>query len=232
MKRIEYCNNHTDKGRLDNLSVKSFVSDQNAAFSYQKFGKRILDIALILVGLPFVLPILIIIAVLIKLEGGTVLFHQQRLGQNGRKFRFWKFRSMVPDAEARLGDYLASDPAAANEWRVSQKLRNDPRITRIGHFIRKTSLDELPQLWNVLIGDMSLVGPRPMMPEQRCLYPGKYYEIMRPGITGFWQVSDRNQVSFSERAIFDAKYAQEVSLVTDLKTLFQTVNAVCKCSGY
>ena len=238
MKRTQLWNNQTGKCQLNSIGKNSFIIDKNTAtfdknstLFYQRFGKRTLDITLILIGIPFVLPILILIAVLIKLEGGKVLFHQQRLGRNGRKFRFWKFRSMVADAEGQLGDYLDSNPAAAKEWHISQKLKHDPRITRIGHFIRKTSLDELPQLWNVLIGDMSLVGPRPMMPEQRSLYPGNHYELMRPGITGFWQVSDRNQVSFSERAIYDANYAQNISLATDIKTLFQTINAVCKGSG-
>ncbi len=185
----------------------------------------------VVTGTPFVFPFMIIIAVLIKMDGGSVFYHQARLGKDGREFKFWKFRSMVPDADKKLDEYLASNPEAAQEWRVSQKLRSDPRITRVGRVIRKTSLDELPQIWNVLVGDMSLVGPRPMMPQQWKLYPGADYKKLRPGITGFWQVSDRNEVSFAARAKFDADYNVKLSLYTDLRTLVRTVGAVCRGSG-
>ena len=126
---------------------------------------------------------------------------------------------MVIDADQRLAAHLAADPALRAEWDETQKLKNDPRITAVGRLLRKTSLDELPQLWNVLKGDMSLVGPRPMMPEQRALYPGRAYYSMRPGLTGPWQVSDRNETSFAGRAEFDAAYARRMSLRTDLVIL-------------
>lgn len=206
-------------------------STGHSARLYRSFGKRALDVLFVIMGTPFVLPFMIIIAVLIKMDGGSVFYHQARLGKDGREFKFWKFRSMVPDADKKLDEYLASNPEAAQEWRVSQKLRHDPRVTRVGRIIRKSSLDELPQIWNVLVGDMSLVGPRPMMPQQWKLYPGADYKKLRPGITGFWQVSDRNEVSFAARANFDADYNVKLSLYTDLHTLARTVGAVCRGSG-
>jgi lipopolysaccharide/colanic/teichoic acid biosynthesis glycosyltransferase len=157
---------------------------------------------------------------------------QKRVGRNGRIFKMWKLRSMVPNADALLQSYLATNPAARAEWDRDQKLRHDPRITRIGHLIRKTSIDELPQLWNVFVGDMSLVGPRPMMPCQQEIYPGTAYYALRPGITGFWQTSARNESSFSERAGFDTDYLSKLSLLTDLKILMRTVRVVVHGTGY
>ncbi|PIL21960.1 hypothetical protein P775_01855 [Puniceibacterium antarcticum] len=143
----------------------------------------------------------------------------------------WKLRSMVHDADSQLEAHLAADPLARAEWDRSQKLRHDPRITRIGRLIRKTSLDELPQLWNVFSGDMSLVGPRPMMPEQRKMYPGTAYYELRPGITGLWQVSVRNESSFAERAVFDTDYLHRVSIKTDILVLLRTVRVVFHGTG-
>jgi len=205
-------------------------SNHDAPF-YRSFGKRVLDVLFVLLGTPFVLPFMIIIAILIKKDGGPVFYHQARLGKDGREFKFWKFRSMVEDADQKLDAYLASNPKAAREWHISQKLRHDPRITKVGHFIRKTSLDELPQIWNVLIGDMSLVGPRPMMPDQWELYPGIDYKNLRPGMTGLWQVSDRNDVSFAARAKFDTEYNVKLGFITDMFTLARTCGAVCRGSG-
>jgi lipopolysaccharide/colanic/teichoic acid biosynthesis glycosyltransferase len=139
---------------------------------------------------------------------------------------------MVMDAEARMAAHLARDPAARAEWEETQKLKADPRVTPIGRLIRKTSLDELPQLWNVLMGDMSLVGPRPMMPEQARLYPGRAYYSLRPGITGFWQISSRNETSFAGRAAYDTRYARRISFATDLGVLLATVRVVLRGTGY
>ena len=139
---------------------------------------------------------------------------------------------MVVDADQKLEAYLASNPEANAEWRLNQKLKNDPRITKIGRLIRKTSLDELPQLWNVLIGNMSLVGPRPMMVCQKDLYPSQDYFEMSPGITGAWQVSARNESTFEERAIYDRKYLKDLSAKTDAKILVKTVGVVFKATGH
>ncbi|KPQ19499.1 MAG: sugar transferase [Rhodobacteraceae bacterium HLUCCA24] len=144
----------------------------------------------------------------------------------------WKLRSMVPDAERMLDAYVAANPQAKAEWHRDQKLRNDPRITRIGSFIRKTSIDELPQLWNVLIGDMSLVGPRPMMPSQRDLYPGIAYYAMRPGITGYWQTAVRNESSFAERALYDTSYFRDISVRTDIRVMLDTVRVLANSTGH
>ena len=139
---------------------------------------------------------------------------------------------MVPNAQSKLDGYLAQNPEARVEWETTQKLKNDPRITRVGRILRKTSLDELPQLWNVLVGDMALVGPRPMMLDQRTMYPGKGYYLVRPGITGLWQISDRNECTFAERAQYDDAYEQEVSLLADTTILIRTVGVVIRGTGY
>lgn len=193
--------------------------------------KRALDIVLVLLSAPLALMIVGLICPLIALDGKSPLYRQDRIGRGGRRFRMWKLRSMVADADGRLETHLAANPAARNEWDAHQKLRQDPRITRIGRMIRKSSIDELPQLWNVLTGDMSLVGPRPMLPSQQALYPGTAYYAMRPGITGVWQISVRNESSFAERAHYDAQYFGKLSLWTDLTVLLRTVRVVACGTG-
>lgn len=198
---------------------------------YRNFGKRALDVTLILLALPFVLPVLLILMALVMTDGGRPLYSQSRVGQHGRTYRIWKLRSMVMNADQKLEAYLATDPAARAEWDEKQKLVHDPRITPVGRLIRKSSLDELPQLLNVLMGDMSLVGPRPMMVDQRALYPGRAYYELRPGITGPWQVSERNATSFADRARFDDKYHADLSLATDVRLLGSTVKVVLRATG-
>jgi lipopolysaccharide/colanic/teichoic acid biosynthesis glycosyltransferase len=198
---------------------------------YARFAKRALDVTAIVLALPVILPIIGICAFLIRRDGGPAFYGQQRVGKDGKEFTCWKLRSMVIDAEKRLEEHIANDPAAKLEWDVNQKLRNDPRITAVGKFIRKTSIDELPQLFCVLKGEMSLVGPRPFMPDQKDLYKGRAYYNLRPGLTGLWQVSDRNESSFAERAIFDTKYARSLSMMTDISILFRTVGAVTRGTG-
>jgi len=199
---------------------------------YRDFGKRVLDLAIVLATAIITLPVIMVLAFLVSLDGGSPFFRQRRVGRDNTVFHMWKLRSMVPDAEARLAAHLAHDPDAKREWDASQKLKRDPRITRIGRFIRKTSMDELPQLLNVLRGEMSLVGPRPMMCDQRVLYPGTAYYRLRPGISGFWQISDRNEAEFKSRAIYDLKYEQAVSLKTDLSVIARTFAVVMRCTGY
>ncbi len=199
---------------------------------YRAAGKRAFDILFVLLTAPIALPLVFIPALLIALGHGQPFYVQERVGRGGRIFRMLKLRSMVHDADDRLEAYLQADPAARREWIEKQKLRNDPRITAFGHFLRKTSLDELPQLWNVLMGDMSIVGPRPMMVEQKKMYPGTAYYSLRPGITGPWQVSDRNRASFAERAVYDQGYDQTLSFGTDLKLLVRTAGAVCRATGH
>jgi lipopolysaccharide/colanic/teichoic acid biosynthesis glycosyltransferase len=199
---------------------------------YRSTAKRLIDIAMVLLMLPIVLPIIVVLACLVARDGHRPFYIQKRVGMGGRVFTMWKLRSMVPDAERRLAEYLASNPNAELEWASSQKLKHDPRITKLGRILRKASLDELPQLWNVLKGEMSLVGPRPMMPEQQALYPGQAYYNLRPGITGTWQISDRNQSSFAARAEFDNAYDKSLSMTLDVMILFGTVRVVVNCTGY
>jgi lipopolysaccharide/colanic/teichoic acid biosynthesis glycosyltransferase len=199
---------------------------------YARFFKRSFDFLAVLVMAVFALPVILLFGLLIRLDGAPVFYCQDRLGRNGRVFRIWKLRSMVVDADRRLEEHLADNPAARLEWDRTQKLRNDPRITPVGRLLRKTSLDELPQLWNVLVGDMSLVGPRPMMPHQAQLYPGQAYYQLRPGLTGFWQISDRNSTSFAGRAAYDTQYSRRLSFVTDLLVLIATARVVVRGTGY
>ena len=198
---------------------------------YHRRGKRLLDVAFVLAGLPVILLVIVAAALAIALDGGRPFFAQDRLGQGGRVFRLWKLRTMVPDAREALERHFAENPQARLEWETYQKLRHDPRITHVGGFLRRTSLDELPQLWNVLRGDMSLVGPRPMLPEQYALYPGKAYLELRPGLTGPWQISERHGGAFAGRGRYDDAYARDLSLAADAKILLVTLRVVAQARG-
>jgi len=199
---------------------------------YAHRGKRALDLVLLLVTLPVTLPLIALCALALWIEGGQPFYWQDRLGQGGRRFALVKLRTMVRDADARLAHYLATDPAMRDEWNRNQKLINDPRITRVGNVLRITSLDELPQLWNVFKGEMSLVGPRPMMPEQLALYgDASCYMSVKPGITGLWQVGTRNDKEFSYRAQVDAAYCRTLSVWRDLVLMLRTVGVVLRGTG-
>ncbi len=199
---------------------------------YRTGAKRAFDTALILLALPFALPLIIVMALLVARDGGQPFYTQTRIGQDGRRFKMWKLRTMVTDADGRLRAHLETNPAAHAEWNKTQKLKNDPRITTVGRFLRRSSIDELPQLWNVLNGTMSLVGPRPMMVSQQALYHGQGYYNLRPGITGFWQVSDRNEGDFAGRVQHDDDYDEALSLTTDIAVLWRTVGVMMRCTGY
>lgn len=195
--------------------------------------KRVFDVSLALTALVFLTPILIAIATLVRRDGGPAFFIQPRLGADGTQFGCVKFRTMDIHAEAKLEQVLREDPEKAAEWAAYQKLSDDPRITAIGAFLRKTSLDELPQLFNVLMGQMSVVGPRPMTLNQQEAYGETLtaYHRMRPGITGLWQVNGRNATTFEERARLDGWYVRNWSLWRDLVICFRTVREVCFSSG-
>ena len=200
---------------------------------YARVGKRLLDLSLITLALPAVGLVIGVSALALWLEGGRPFYRQDRLGRNGERFSILKLRTMVRDADKRLEQVLAQDPELRAEWDRTQKLKTDPRITRVGLFLRRTSLDELPQLWNVAKGEMSLVGPRPMLPEQLPLYgDSQDYFNLSPGITGIWQVSARNESSFAFRRETDSEYRQGLSLSLDVKLLFKTVGAVLRGTGY
>ncbi|WP_449301241.1 sugar transferase [Plastorhodobacter daqingensis] len=202
---------------------------------YRHYGKRLFDLMMVLLAAPLALPLVGLLALLIRRDGGPAFFAQPRVGRDGRMFRCWKLRTMVVDAEAVLAAHLARHPDAAHDWHSRQKLRDDPRITRLGHFLRRTSLDELPQFWNVLRGEMSLIGPRPFTPDQRILYhqgrdDAPYYR-MRPGITGPWQVGPRSESAFSQRERYDGAYWQRLSLGLDLLILLRTIVVVLRARG-
>lgn len=201
-------------------------------FAYALYFKRAVDILIVLAAAPIVILLAAVVSLFIVMDGHSPLYSQSRIGRGGRVFKIWKLRSMMPNAEAYLKEHLAQDAKARAEWQTTQKLKSDPRITKIGRLIRQTSLDELPQLWNVLMGDMSLVGPRPMMVEQSKYYSGTAYYRLRPGVTGLWQVSDRNNCAFSVRAAYDDEYARNVSLSMDSHILFRTVGVVFNATGH
>lgn len=212
---------------LDDLHRKPGV-----AWTYKTHFKRAFDIAFVLLAAPVTVPIIAVMALIAALDGASPFYRQRRVGKNGHIFGMLKIRTMVPNAHDRLEGYLASDPRARAEWDSTQKLKQDPRITTVGKFLRKSSLDELPQLWNVWRGDMSIVGPRPMMEDQMHLYPGTEYYALLPGITGSWQVSDRNNSTFAQRARLDTDYYSTLTFKTDLNILFRTVGAVLRGTGY
>lgn len=203
---------------------------------YRAFGKRALDIVVVLMIAPIALPIILLSALIVGLRGGKGIYGQPRIGRDGRIFRCWKIRTMVPNANEALLRMLAKDPDLAREWQVNQKLEHDPRITPFGAILRKLSIDELPQLWNVLTGEMSLIGPRPFTPEQKVLYDGndadkRSYYRERPGITGLWQVECRNEGGFRDRVVFDEKYSDQLSFWLDLKIALLTVAAIARGTG-
>ncbi len=199
---------------------------------YRSGGKRVLETLLIILSLPFFVPIVVLCVAALWIEGGNPFYRQDRLGRNGKRFSILKLRTMVRDADAVLEDYLSSDPEMRREWDEKQKLINDPRVTRIGAVLRSTSVDELPQLWNVLTGDMSLIGPRPMMPDQLPMYgnPAHYFAL-RPGITGLWQISARNENRFSFRNEVDKIYDEKLSIFGDIAIIFKTVGVMLRRTG-
>ncbi len=197
--------------------------------------KRLIDIVLALVGIFLLAPLLIVcFAATVISSPGPVLFRHRRVGFNGKYFHCLKFRTMVPDATERLQRLLDSDPTAAAEWGASRKLRRDPRVTAVGALLRKSSLDELPQLFNVLRGDMSIVGPRPVTEDELVRYSGAAasYLACRPGITGLWQVSGRSTTTYAERVEYDAFYAENWSMALDAKIMIVTIPALLSDGAY
>lgn len=186
-------------------------------------AKRTMDIIGAIVGLTVTSVLFLVVAIAIKIEDpkGTIFFSQTRIGKNGKEFKMYKFRSMVTNAEEKLNDLLKYNEVTGAMF----KMKNDPRVTKVGRFIRKTSIDELPQLWNVLKGDMSLVGPRPPLPREVEQYTeyDKQRLLVTPGCTGLWQVSGRSNVGFKEMVELDLQYIRNRSILLDLKIIFKTV---------
>ena len=210
-----------------------FTYRNNLAQPLSRLIKLVFDVAAATAALLVLAPVLVLLAVLVKLDGGPAFFGHRRIGAGGRQFRCLKFRSMVMDSDAVLKRLLESDPDAAAEWAETQKLTNDPRITPIGRILRATSLDELPQLFNVLRLEMSLVGPRPIVQQEVARYGEDiaYYHETRPGLTGLWQVSGRSGTSYAQRVQLDTWYVKNWTVWHDLAIIAKTVPAVLKRRG-
>ncbi len=196
--------------------------------------KRGFDVLAAAAALIVMAPLFILVAILVKLsDGGSVFYGHERIGRGGRMFYCLKFRTMVPNGDEVLSAYLKANPAARQEWNETRKLKHDPRITRVGLVLRKLSIDELPQIVNILLGDMSVVGPRPVVLDELDRY-GAFagcYLRSRPGLTGLWQVSGRNNVSYDARVDFDRQYVEQWSLAQDIRIILWTVPAVCLARG-
>lgn len=198
------------------------------------FTKRGFDILAASMALVFLSPIFLLISLLVKMsDGGAVFYGHRRIGHNGRSFRCLKFRTMRVDGDRVLQQYLKANSEAYKEWRATRKLKDDPRVTVVGTVLRKLSLDELPQLFNILRGEMSIVGPRPVIEDELELYEtaAAYYLQTRPGLTGLWQVSGRNDVSYAARIAFDTQYVRTWSLANDVIIVARTIPAVCLSRG-
>jgi len=216
--------------------VPSLSGPESAVYerSFDQILTEIMNVLVAFAVIVFLAPVLFLIAMAVYCQdGGPILFAHRRIGRNGRHFHCLKFRSMAIDAERRLADLLASDPAARAEWERDYKLRRDPRVTALGEFLRKTSLDELPQFLNVLRGDMSIVGPRPIVEAEVCKYGRRFrdYCAVKPGITGLWQVSGRNDVSYRTRVALDCLYARNRNVLLDAYIIVCTVPAVLARRG-
>ena len=197
-------------------------------------AERVLDLVIAALLILFLMPLLAAIAAgSVATSEGPILFGHLRIGRGGRPFRCWKFRSMVVDADARLSHLLSTDEEARQEWSRDHKLKHDPRVTAFGSFLRRSSLDELPQLWNVIRGDMSLVGPRPIVSAEAARYGHRFavYCSVRPGLTGLWQVTGRNNSSYRRRVAMDCLYVRRKRLMLDLWILAATLPAVLLAKG-
>ena len=219
--------------KQDARFVPHLRSSLNHHSAFDEVVLRGLDIAIAALAIVFLLPLLLVIAAILALQGGPIVFSHKRVGHGGRAFYCYKFRSMVVDAEERLARLLRDDPQALAEWQKDHKLRNDPRVTPFGRFLRRSSIDELPQLFNVLRGEMSIVGPRPIVDAEVPRYGRRiaaYYRV-KPGITGLWQVSGRNDVEYRTRVAMDCLYAKSVRPSLYIYLVIATVPAVLSRRG-
>jgi len=218
----------------DLMGILAIQVRNNLLDSGSRIVKRTIDLASSILLTLFLLPVMAIIALMIVVESGFPVFYfQQRLGHGGRMFQMWKFRTMVHNSSVVLDRCLAGNAALRKEWTEFQKLRNDPRVTRVGMLLRRTSLDELPQLWNIIKGEMSLVGPRPYLDSQMAEYRAAYsiYVKTTPGLTGLWQVSGRNRTTIAERIECDIYYIRNWSVWMDIHLLAKTVGTVLSGDG-
>jgi undecaprenyl-phosphate galactose phosphotransferase len=226
---------NTETFHVYDLDLLMLKVNNNVRSTFNQFAKRSFDIVVSILLLPIILPVIGVLAYFIKKESpGDVFYAHNRIGKDGAVVPVLKFRSMYSDSKERLEQLLASDPEIKKEWETNYKLKNDPRVTKIGDLIRKTSLDELPQIFNVLKGEMSLVGPRPVVEEELNKYykeSAEYYKMVKPGITGFWQVSGRSDTDYDFRVKVDTWYVYNWSLWLDIMVLIKTVRVVLLREG-
>lgn len=228
--RIRVSEDPMNLGSL-NLSPETMAPEQTQGIDTLKRG---FDICVAAISLIFLFPLILLFALLVRFQdGGNAIFSQSRYGLNGKTFKCYKLRTMSTNASAQLEEMLERCPNIRQEWQATQKLRNDPRITPLGKFLRKSSIDELPQLWNVLKGDMSIVGPRPIVENEIQKYGDHYrlYTAVRPGLTGLWQVEGRTDTTYQERVEMDVRYVLNRSFFTDLWIVLKTIPAVLASRG-
>lgn len=216
-------------------SSTEYLTHDISIKKYLYFGvKRLFDILIALIGCLFLLPIILIVKIsyLLHKDFDSIFFRQKRIGKNGKEFNLYKFRSMVPNADEVLKELL-KDPKYKEEWDLNQKFEHDPRITSMGNILRKTSLDELPQFINILIGDMSLIGPRPLVPGELDSHNGNHelYESVRPGISGWWAANGRSATTYERRLELEYYYVQRCGLILDIRCVFRTIKAVIYKTG-
>ena len=219
--------------QISETKENSYKLAQRQPLRVGLFFKDVMDKTGAALALVLLSPLFLILAWKIKKDGGPAFYGHTRIGKDGKSFKCWKFRSMVMNSQEILKDLLEKDPAAREEFEKNFKLKNDPRITKVGQFLRKTSLDEIPQLFNVLSGEMSLVGPRPVVEAERSYYADNihYYTAVKPGITGLWQVSGRSDTGYVQRVQLDCTYVKDWSLWNDIVILFKTVYVVVARKG-
>ena len=216
-------------------SSTEYLTHDISIKKYLYFGvKRLFDILIALIGCLFLLPVIIIVKIsyLLHKDFDSIFFRQKRIGKNGKEFNLYKFRSMVPNADEVLNELL-KDSKYKEEWDLNQKFEHDPRITSMGNILRKTSLDELPQFINILIGDMSLIGPRPLVPGELDSHNGNHelYESVRPGISGWWAANGRSATTYERRLELEYYYVQHCGLILDIRCVFRTIKAVIFKTG-
>lgn len=220
---------------MDLVQLKNLADRSKFVFKLEKATKRIVDVIASLFGMVALIPLTIgiYIANIIVGDKGPIFYTHERLGKDGKKFGMYKFRTMCVDADQKLKELLEKDEDARQEWEENRKLKNDPRITKVGKILRKTSLDEFPQFINVLKGDMSLVGPRAVVDDEIKKFGFLKNKVLsvKPGITGYWTANGRSNTTYEERVAMEAKYVDEFSIFMDIKILFKTVSTVLKKEG-
>lgn len=219
----------------NNYSLEMNVEKEKISYFMYLFLKRVFDLVFSFFAIIFLIPLIIVIKIIYVINDDfePVIFYQLRIGKNGKLFKFYKFRSMIPNADDYLKEYLKNNKEAAKEYKINKKLKNDPRVTKIGKFLRDTSIDELPQMINIFKGDMSLIGNRPYLPREKEDMGNYYKEIVKtkPGLSGLWQVSGRSNLTFKDRLKIESYYSNNANLWLDLKIFFKTFLVVLKKNG-